>query len=264
MGKTIGVVSLKGGVGKTSVVSALGDALAGFGKKVLLIDGNLSSPTLGLHLNVVDPDTTIHHVLSRDANIKDAIHQFENFDIIPASIFNRKDVSPLKLKDNISPLKRKYDMILVDSAPSLDEETLGVMLASDGLLVVTTPDHPTLSATMKAVKLAQQRGTPINGLVLNKVHNKGFELSLDEIEKALKIPILASIPHDINVLKSLSELVPSTQHKPNSEASQEYKKLAAALIGEKYKPRGFKNFFRRVTPKRQDINREVFYDSVFK
>ncbi|MBU2052817.1 MAG: AAA family ATPase, partial [Nanoarchaeota archaeon] len=42
--KTIGIISLKGGVGKTSIVVALGSAIADFGKSVLLIDGNLSAP----------------------------------------------------------------------------------------------------------------------------------------------------------------------------------------------------------------------------
>jgi MinD-like ATPase involved in chromosome partitioning or flagellar assembly len=264
MVKIIGVVSLKGGVGKTSVVTALGAAFADLGKKVLLVDGNLSSPTLGLHLNIVDPDTTLHHVLSRNANIGDSIHQFENFDVIPSSVFHKIEVSPLKLKDNLKPLKRKYDVILIDSSPSLNQETLGVMLASDGILVVTTPDHPTLSTTMKAVKLAKQRGIPITGLILNRVYNKSFELSLDEIEKSIHVPVLAVIPHNTHVLEALSELVPSTHHKPNSKGSEEYKKLAATLIGEKYKQPGLKRFFNRVNPKKQDINREVFYESVFK
>ena len=43
MCKVIGVVSLKGGVGKTSVVTSLGDTLSSFGKKVLLIDGNFNN-----------------------------------------------------------------------------------------------------------------------------------------------------------------------------------------------------------------------------
>ena len=55
MAKIIGVLSLKGGVGKTSVVSSLGDALSDFGKKVLLVDANYSAPNLGLHFNIVDP-----------------------------------------------------------------------------------------------------------------------------------------------------------------------------------------------------------------
>ncbi len=261
MGKSIGVVSLKGGVGKTSVVVALGAAIAGFNKKVLLVDGNFSAPNLGLHLNIIDPEVTLHHVLSGDSNIKDAVHKLENFDVIPSSIFGGK-INPLKLKDKIKFLKRKYDIILLDSSPALNEETLGVMLASDGLLTVTTPDHPTLGMTLKAIKLAKQRDTPIEGLILNKVNNKNFELSLNDIEKTSEVPVMAVIPHDINILRSLSEFTPSTLHRPNSKASEEYKKLAATLIGEKYKPFNFKNFF-RITPKRPEINREIYYESIF-
>ncbi len=261
MGKTIGIVSLKGGVGKTSAVVALGAAIADFDKKVLLIDANFSAPNLGLHLNIINPEITLHHVLRRESNIKDAIHELENFDVIPSSMSGRI-INPLKLKDKIKFLKKKYDVILIDSSPSLNEETLAVMLASDGLLVVTTPDYPTLSVTLKAVKLARQRGAPIIGLILNKVYNKNFELSVNDIEKTIEIPVMAVVPHDVNVLKALSESTPSITHKPKSGASVEYKKLAATLVGERYKPFNLRNFF-KITPKRHEINREVFYESVF-
>ena len=265
MGKTIGVVSLKGGAGKTSVVASLGFALSEFGKKVLLIDGNLSSPALGLHLNIIDPEKTLHHVLDRIVNPRDAIYECEEgFHIMPASIFEKTQVSPLKLKDKIKGLKRLYDIILIDSSPSLDEETLAVMLASDEILVVTTPDHPTLSATIKAIKLAKQRGTPISGLILNKVHNKNFEISLKDVENTLEIPVLAVIPYDVSVLKSLFKMKPYTSYKPKSKGSTEYKKLASALIGQKYKQTKLKNFFRKITPQKQEINREIFYKRIFK
>jgi len=263
MGKTIGIVSLKGGVGKTSVIVALGAALASFDKKVLLIDGNLSSPGLGLHLNLINPETTLHHVLNRTANVRDAIYQYENFDIMPASIFERIEINPLNLRDKIKGLKRRYDIILVDSSPSLDQETLAVILASDEIFVVTTPDHPTLSSTLRAIKLAKQRGTPINGLILNKVHNKDFEISLKDIEDVSEVPILAVIPYDINVLRALSEFTPSTHHKPKSSGSTEFKKLAAALIGEKYKPTKLRGFFGWINPKKQEINRDLFYKRIF-
>lgn len=263
MGKVIGIVSLKGGVGKTSVVSSLGDAIADFNKKVLLIDGNFSAPDLGLHLNLIDPEITLHHVLNRTANIKDAIYESGNFDVIPSSVFERISINPLDLKKKIKTLKNKYDFILIDSSPTLNEETQAVMLASDGLLVVTTPDYPTLSATLKAIKFAKQRGTNIEGLILNKVHNKNFELSLTDIEETVGIPVMAVIPHDINILKALSEFTPPTSYKPKSKGSFEYKKLAAALIGERYKPLRLRNLF-RITPKRQDINREIFYTRVFR
>ena len=263
MGKIIGVISLKGGVGKTSVVVALGAALSELGKKVLLIDGNLSSPSLGLHLGIVEPEKTLHHVLNRTAQIKDAIYEYGNLHIMPASIFEKVEVNPLGLRDKIKELKRSYDIILIDSSPSLDEETLAVILASDQIITVTTPDHPTLSATIKAVKLAKQRGAQISGIVLNKVHNKDFEISLKDIEEVLGIPVLAVIPYDTNSLKALSNMEPSVTHKPYSKGSVEYKKLAAVLVGEKYKPFSFRDFF-GIPPKREEINREIFYNRVFK
>lgn len=262
MGKTIGIVSLKGGVGKTSVVAALGAAIAGFDKKVLLIDGNFSAPNLGLHLNIINPNKTIHHVLNDTANIKEVVCNMKHFDVIPSSIFGT-NINPLKLKDKIKFLKRNYDIILIDSSPSLNEETLSVMLASDGILVVSTPDYPTLGMTIKATKLAKQRGTPIEGMILNKVNNKDFELSVEEIEDTSDVPIMAVIPYDLNVLKSLSEFTPSTVYNPKSKASQEYRKLAATLIGEKYKSFKLRDLF-RATPKRPEINREIYYESLFR
>jgi len=262
MGKILGVLSIKGGVGKTTTAIALGDAISGFGKKVLLVDANFSMPNLGLHLKVIDPEKTLHSVLNRTSNMKDAIQKLENFDILPSSIFTTIEINPFDLRTKLRGLKNKYDFIIIDSSPALNEETLAAMLASDELFIVTTPDHPTLSATLKAAKLANQRKVQINGLILNKVHNRNFELSIDDIEKTAEIPVMAVIPYDVNALKSLSEFKPLTSHKPKSKASIEYKKLAGVLVGEKHKPFNLRDFF-KFTPKRQDINREIFYERIF-
>lgn len=262
MGKSIGILSLKGGVGKTSVVVALGDALAHFGKKVLLIDGNLSAPNLGLHLNIIDPEVTLQDVLSREKNLNDSIHKLERFDIIPASIFSRKEISPLNLRNKVNILKKRYDVVIIDSPPSLNEEALATILASDEILVVATPDYSTLGTTIKTINHVRRRGTKINGLILNRVYDQNFEISLEDIEKTLDVPIMAVIPHDVEILRAQSHFIPVTSHKPNSEGSIEFKKLAAALIGEKYQQSGFRRFL-RITPSKSDINRELFYKRVF-
>jgi septum site-determining protein MinD len=263
MAKTIGVVSLKGGVGKTSVVCALGYAFSNLGKKVLLIDGNLSAPNLGMHLDLFDPEKTLHSILRRKANPSDAVYSLEDFDVLPADIFDEAKVQPLMLKKRINHLKRSYDVILIDSSPRLDDETLAVMLASDELIVVTTPDLPTLGTTMKAVKLARKRGTNISGLVLNKVHKKNFEVSLEDIEETLDLPVLAVIPHDVSVLKALSEFQPSTKQNPKSKATDEYKRLAATLVGEKYNESRMKKLTGWINPGKQEVNRIIFYENLF-
>jgi len=267
-GRIIGIISIKGGVGKTTTVANLGAVLANqFGKKVLLIDANFTAPNLGLHLGVVKPKVTLHDVLSGNVNTVDAIYNHEyGFHIIPASLV-AKDVDPLKLKEKIKALRSYYDIILLDSSPNMNEEVLATIAASDELLVVTTPDYPTLSTTLNAVKVAKQKKTPVMGLILNKVRNKKFELTLEDIEYAAETPVLAVLPDHVSVLEALQFTKPITMHDENHDISVEYTKLAAALIGEKHEDTRFMSrvkriFFRDLS--KQDVNRELLIQKMNK
>lgn len=229
--KTIGIISIKGGVGKTTVVSNLGAALAqDYGKKVLLVDANFSTPHCGLHVGLLNPPTTVHHVLRGEASPFNALYSHEaGFHVMPGSL-TPKNVSPLKLKDKLVPLKDFYDVILLDSSPALNDEMLATIVASDELLVVSSLDYPTLSATLHAVKIAKQKKTPIRGIVINKARNKRFELPVADIEKAAGVPVLAVVPDDISVLEALSATMPATLYAPKKSASLAYRRLAGDLI----------------------------------
>jgi len=150
MAKKIGIISIKGGVGKTSTVSSLGASLANdFDKRVLLVDANFSAPNLGIHLGIIDPEFTIHHVLNNKAHIRKAIYDTgHGFHVLPGSIFYQK-INPFKLREKLKDVEQNYDIILIDSSPTLNEEILATMLASDELIVVTTPDLATLSTTQE-------------------------------------------------------------------------------------------------------------------
>ena len=266
--RTIGIISIKGGVGKTSCTANLGAALAKeFGKKVLLVDANFTAPNLGLHFGIVDPEKTLHDVLLDKVDIKDAIldHNGE-FHILPAALVDRK-INPFKLKQKLQELKPHYDFILLDSSPNLNEEILATMIASDELLVVTSPDYPTLSTTMRAVNLAKQKKTPINGLILNKIRGKKFELSIQDIEGACNVPVIGVLPDEIAMLESVAKTTSVLSHKPYANTSVEFKKLAATLIGQEYKdPRLWskvKSLFLKDANK-VDINRTLFRESLTK
>jgi len=256
MAQIIGVISIKGGVGKTTVVSNLAAVFANdFGKRVLAVDANFSAPNLGLHVGIVNPDKTLNDVLNDRCSPFDPIIQHDfGFDVLPASLGNKK-TNPSRLKSKLQILKDNYDVILIDSSPNLNDELVATMNAADHLLVVSSPDYPTLSCTMHATKIAVSKKTPIAGIILNRTYNKGFELSIQDIEDATKVPVLAVLPHDISVVHALSQTAPSSIYFPKKEGSIEYRKLAAALINENYvDPRLFNRLFKKST--KADLNRE--------
>lgn len=235
-GKIIGIISIKGGVGKTTTVANLGALLAKeFGKKVLIVDANFSAPNLALHLGFIDLKTTLSDVLLDRADVKSAIYEHElGFHILPTALLHKR-VNPFKLRNKINKLKEAYDIILIDSSPTLNEEMLSTIIASDKLLVVTSPDLPTLSCTMHAIKVAKRKKTPIAGMIINKVRNKKFELTIDEIQDSTEVPVVAVLPDDIRVLEALASATPASVFSPKRNFAVEYKQLAASIIGEEYK-----------------------------
>lgn len=234
MGKIFGVIALKGGVGKTTVVSNLGASLArDYGKKVLMIDANFSTPHLGLHLGILAPKYTLHHVLNNEHSIFEAIYQHElGFHIIPGKLAPF-ETGYLGLRDKLGELRDIYDVILIDSSPSLNEEMYATMAASDELLVVSSPDYPTLSSTIHAISVASQKDANIRGIVINKAYRKKFELKKKDIEEASGAKILSVVPENVKVLSALSRMKPVVVNFPRQNVSVEYKKLAGNLIGEK-------------------------------
>jgi len=257
--KTIGIIAIKGGVGKTTTTSNLAAVLATkFNKKVLIVDANFSAPNLGLHLGLVNPRNTIHDVLTDKISTEKALYQhFNGFHIIPGSLVTKK-INPFKLKRKLDELRDYYDIIIIDSSPTLNEEMLSTMIASDELLVVSSPDYPTLSTTLRAVKIAKQKKTPIKGIVLNKVRNRKFELTKEEIEKAAEVPILSVLPDDVKVLEALSKTVPAALHKPNRKVSKEYEKLAVQLIGEEYKKDNILSKLKGLISEELEMTRSLF------
>lgn len=266
MPKTIGIISIKGGVGKTTIASSLACSLANhFQKKVLLVDANYSAPNLGIHMDILKPEKTIHDVLSNKARISSSLHNRFRVDIIPGSYIFQTPFNPLKLRDKLRIIKNNYDFIIIDSSPSLNEEVLSAILASDHLFVVSTPDYPTLYCSLRAAKLAKQRGRPIAGIILNKVRDPSYELSLKEIEEAAEIPVVAKIPDDKTALRSLYTRIPIPIYNRNSKISKEISGLCTAITNKKEKRSLLSFLFPNF--KREQVNRQIlkenFYTSPF-
>ena len=108
MVKIIAISSGKGGVGKTSVTANLGTILASvYGKRVVVVDCNLTNPHLGLYLGTMSAwPFTLNNVLKNEARIDQAIYTHTSgLRIVPAS-FEQKDLKRLNMSRLRSRLKR--------------------------------------------------------------------------------------------------------------------------------------------------------------
>lgn len=237
--KVLGVVSFKGGVGKTSCTANLACALAGLNKRVLAVDSNFSSPNLALNFGLLNPQITLRDALANKARIEDAIHIHEsNVHIIPGSpIFGR--FNPNRFREKINKVRNLYDFILLDCSPSLNHELVASLMASDEILIVSTSDYPTLMSTMRAAKISKDRRVNVRGIILNRTRGKEFELSKQEIEEATGLPVIATLPEDEKAIESSSNLMPILLYLPYRKISQEYRRIAALISNEEYMPETF-------------------------
>jgi septum site-determining protein MinD len=236
--RVIAVCSGKGGAGKTTITANLGARLAEMGRDVVVIDTNLTTPNLGMHLGMPLFPVTLHDVLKGRASINDAIYEHENgLKIIPAGISLRdlRGTDARDLPNALLDLLGNVDIILLDTAAGLGREAIAALEAADELLVVTNPEMPSVTDALKAMKMAEQLGTKPIGLVVNKRTRESHEMSSDDITLMLDgLDIVAEIPHDNNISKSLAVRRPVVYQYPKSDASYHIRRLASFIADEEF------------------------------
>ena len=243
MVRIIGIISGKGGVGKTTIASNIGAVLAKNHKKnVTLVDCNLTTSHLSLYLGMYYCPVTLNKVLRGENYIEESVHQhFSGMKIIPASLSlsDLEGIDVTELRDSLKDLFNKNDVIILDGSPGLGREAMATIKASDEVIYVTNPYIPFIMDVIRCQEAAKEVGIKQLGIVLNMVHKKNHEMTKQEIEELTKLPVISTIPFDKNVYKSLALKMPITFYKPNTPASKELFKLASFLIGEKYSQESF-------------------------
>lgn len=232
MTRIIGVLGGKGGVGKTTLISNLATALTELGQDVVAVDANLTTPNLGLHLGMHLAKNTLHDVLKGEKRIEHATYYHPTgFKVIPASIAvdDLRDVDVGRLPEVTLNLLGRADYVLIDCAAGLGREAVSAITAADELLIITNPEMPSVADALKTIKVAEDLGKKIIGVVVNRRHGRAFELTSDEVVEILGLPIIAEIPEDRNMTISISLKSPLVEFLPHSPASVEIRRLAHFL-----------------------------------
>jgi len=227
------ITSGKGGVGKTTTAINLGAAMNYFGKDVLIIDGNLTTSNIGIHLNSPEVPINLNHVLLGKADAFEAVYEHESGVKIMPSSLSIKDlnrIKPEKIREYKDDFKKISEYIIVDSAAGLGNEAISLIKMADELIIVTNPEMPAITDALKAVKMAEQMKKPVLGVIVTRVKRNDIEMSIENVKEMLEIPILGMVPEDISVQKALSMKDAVVHTHPKSKAARAYKEIAARLL----------------------------------
>lgn len=168
MAVIIAISNHKGGVGKTTTAMNMGAGLAARGYNVLLVDmdaqGNLTDT-----LRVTDMQHNIYDVLKGDA-APTPVHIAEHIDALPATLelataevelctaIGREQL----LNEALQPLKSKYDVILIDTAPTLGLLTINAMAAADAVIIPIQPEYYALKGVKGLIDIIESVRRRIN------------------------------------------------------------------------------------------------------
>lgn len=196
-GNVISIINQKGGVLKTTTVLHLGTALARMGKKVLLIDldvsqANLTISTIG---QLDDGSRGVLHALFKDCSLNQATYPTsqENLFIVPSEIKYQSRTIPLDvaltgqagadqiLKKLIKPIKDEYDFILIDNGPTLGIATINSLVASEYFMVPTLADYLSLVGVQKTMETIEQ----VRDALEHNIENLGLVLTMIDGREAI-------------------------------------------------------------------------------
>ena len=215
--KVIAVVSGKGGVGKSTVTSMLAVAMAKKGKRVGVLDADITGPSAPTAFGVTEcqgaDDHGLYPALTRDGIQVMSINLL--LDDATAPVVWRGPVIAGAVKQFWTDvIWEDVDYLFVDMPPGTGDVPLTVFqsLPVDGIVIVTSPQDLVSMIVAKAVKMANMMHIPVLGFVENyaylecpdcgkKIHVFG-ESKLNEIAEAFHLPILARLPIDPKVAES--------------------------------------------------------------
>lgn len=199
MAKVISVANQKGGVGKTTTTVNLAASLGALDKKILLIDSDPqanASSSLGIDIENIKYGTYQLFENNCDINVAIKNSTAQNVDIIPAHIdlvaieIELVDVEKREymLQNALSPIKHKYDFILIDCAPSLGLLTLNALTASDSIIIPIQCEYFALEGlgkllnTVKSIQKIHNNLLDIEGLLLT-MYDSRLRLSNQVVEE---------------------------------------------------------------------------------
>ena len=208
MAVVVGIVSGKGGVGKSTLCTCLALSLAGAGKKVLCIDGDAGLKNLDLLMGLESRTVfDVADVLAERCALHKALvaHPiYPTLQLLSAAHDYSEHIDPRALRALCDSVGDRFDFILIDAPAGLGDGFQAAVYAADRALVVATPDLTSIcDAERTASLILTKRNMPVH-LVINRVRpalmRKGDASGVDEMMDKIGLPLIGLIPEDEQVI----------------------------------------------------------------
>jgi Mrp family chromosome partitioning ATPase len=211
IGKVIGVVSGKGGVGKSMVTALMALEMNRRGYRTAILDADITGPSIPKSFGVTGP------VVTNEDGVIPARSK-TGIDLISINLFLENEHDPVLWRGPIvtgtvtqfwqEVIWEDIDYMFIDMPPGTGDVSLTIFqsIKVDGIIIVTSPQELVSMIVAKAVKMAQMMNIPIIGLVENmsyfKCPDNGKEYKIfgeshiDDIAKQYDLEIIGRIPVD--------------------------------------------------------------------
>lgn len=210
--KVIGVVSGKGGVGKSLVTSMMAVSMSRKGKHAAILDADITGPSIPMAFGVAHEKAGV----SEDGKLMIPARSLEGVDIMSANLLLDHDTDPVIWRGPViagvvtqfwsDVMWGDLDYLFVDMPPGTGDVPLTVFqsLPVDGVVIVTSPQDLVQLIVKKALSMADQMKIPVKGVVENyswlecpdcgkKLYPFG-KSHLEEIAGEEKLQIIGRIP----------------------------------------------------------------------
>lgn len=239
----ITIATIKGGTGKTTTAAALAQAGAAAGHKILAVDidpqANLSQ------VLAADPNQPGSYQLLHEGDIRQLIqHTRQGIDVISGSpdlsVERTTPASGKRLAAALEPIKAEYDLLIIDTPPSIGELTFNGLMAAEGLLIPLEADPASLQGLYQIADIAHQmqRGNPdlrILGSILTRYDkrpriNRQYYKAIAQVGEELGAPLLQAIRPGIAIREAQALQQSIYEYAPASKPAEDYKKLYQLII----------------------------------
>jgi flagellar biosynthesis protein FlhG len=176
--RVIAVTSGKGGVGKTNLTINLALALAEYGQRIIILDGDLGLANVDIAFGLT-ARYTIEHLLSGEKTIEEIILTGpQGIGIIPggSGVQELANIDRDKLTNaltNLGRLEKMADMLIIDTGAGLGHTVMNFLQAADDIILVTTPEPTAMIDAYGLLKtLRKEAGEVPIHVVINRVRSE--------------------------------------------------------------------------------------------